>query len=199
MENNINLENTVEGMANTENTETVKTTPINETIEEVPFENASVENTSVDVDSSTEVTLEVITPINELTENEPIEAVSEENVDIVQGETSNEESTENTEEIVEEEQLNIEEFAQNLNMKMDMVTASLNMMNQNLLVHTNAYDQALQKEINDRTVQWTALSNNMEVLINSLKDFPENCKKHFGFIGGLTILNIIILLINILL
>ena len=186
-------------MANTENTETVKTTPINETIEEVPFENASVENTSVDVDSSNEETLEVITPINELTENEPIEAVSEENVDIVQGETSNEESTENTEEIVEEELLNIEEFAQNLNMKMDMVTASLNMMNQNLLVHTNAYDQALQKEINDRTVQWNALSNNMEVLINSLKDFPENCKKHFGFIGGLTILNIIILLINILL
>jgi predicted transcriptional regulator len=199
MENNMNPENTVEGMTNTENTETVETTPINETIEEIPFENTSVENTSIDVESSTEEALEVITPINEPTENESTEVVSEENVDIVQGETPNEESTENTEEIVEEEPLNIEEFAQNLNMKMDMVTASLNMMNQNLLVHTNAYDQALQKEINDRTVQWNTLSNNMEVLINSLKDFPENCKKHFEFIGGLTILNIIILLINILL
>jgi hypothetical protein len=131
---------------------------------------------------------------NEVTpDTEPLEVISpEENVI--------EEATEGTtEEGLEENTSDIEESFQNLNAKVDMLSATVNLVNQNLLVHTNAYDQALQKEINDRNIQWTNISNNIEKLIESMKDFPENCKKHFMFIGGLTILNVIILLLNLLL
>ena len=197
MENNVNTENTINGMPTT-NTESIsdtqnKDTSINETIDVVPFENESVENVTVDVEPSE--SLELITPINEESNKVPNEESIEESTEGNINENSNENSEENT----NEEPLNMDDFVQNLNMKMDMMSASLNMMNQNLLIHTNAYDQALQKEINDRTIQWNALSNNLDSLINTIKDFPENCKKHFEFIGGLTILNIIILLINILL
>lgn len=197
MENNLNTENTINGMP-TNNTESAHDTQnndisINETIDAVPFENESVENTVVDVEPSEP--LEVITPINEV----PNEVPNEESTEESNEENINESSNENPEENSNEEPLNMDDFVQNLNMKMDMMSASLNMMNQNLLIHTNAYDQALQKEINDRTIQWNALSNNLDSLISTIKDFPENCKKHFEFIGGLTILNIIILLINILL
>ena len=197
MENNVNTENTINGMPTT-NTESIsdiqnKDTSINETIDVVPFENESVENVTVDVEPSE--SLELITPINEESNKVPNEESIEESTEG----NINENSNENPEENTNEEPLNMDDFVQNLNMKMDMMSASLNMMNQNLLIHTNAYDQALQKEINDRTIQWNALSNNLDSLINTIKDFPENCKKHFEFIGGLTILNIIILLINILL
>lgn len=131
---------------------------------------------------------------NEVTpDTEPLEVISpEENVI--------EEATEETsEESPEENTSDIEESFQNLNAKVDMLSATVNLVNQNLLIHTNAYDQALQKEINDRNTQWTNISNNIDKLIESMKDFPENCKKHFMFIGGLTILNVIILLLNLLL
>ena len=135
---------------------------------------------------------------NEVTpDTEPLEVISpEENVI---EETSEESLEETTEEAPEENTSDIEESFQNLNAKVDMLSATVNLVNQNLLVHTNAYDQALQKEINDRNIQWTNISNNIDKLIESMKDFPENCKKHFMFIGGLTILNVIILLLNLLL
>ena len=131
---------------------------------------------------------------NEVTpDTEPLEVISPE-------ENAIEETTEETsEESPEENTSDIEESFQNLNAKVDMLSATVNLVNQNLLVHTNAYDQALQKEINDRNIQWTNISNNIDKLIESMKDFPENCKKHFMFIGGLTILNVIILLLNLLL
>lgn len=127
---------------------------------------------------------------NEVTpDTEPLEVISPE-----------ENTTEETsEESPEENTSDIEEPFQNLNAKVDMLSATVNLINQNLLIHTNAYDQALQKEINDRNIQWTNISNNIDKLIESMKDFPENCKKHFMFIGGLTILNVIILLLNLLL
>ena len=124
---------------------------------------------------------------------EPLEVISpEENV-------IEETTEESLEETSEENTSDIEESFQNLNAKVDMLSATVNLVNQNLLIHTNAYDQALQKEINDRNIQWTNISNNIDKLVESMKDFPENCKKHFMFIGGLTILNVIILLLNLLL
>lgn len=126
---------------------------------------------------------------NEVTpDTEPLEVISPE-----------ETTEESLEETPKENTSDIEESFQNLNAKVDMLSATVNLVNQNLLIHTNAYDQALQKEINDRNIQWTNISNNIDKLIESMKDFPENCKKHFMFIGGLTILNAVILLLNILL
>ena len=128
--------------------------------------------------------LEVISP----EENTPEENVSEENT-----------PGENTSEELQIDTNHIEASVQALNAKVDMLSATVNLVNQNLLVHTNAYDKALQEEINNRNTQWTNISNNIDKLIESINDFPENCKQHFTFIGGLTILNVVILLLNILL
>lgn len=136
----------------------------------------SIENVQ---ESSTE-SLEVISPIENTTEDM---------------------STENSSTEVEPDENNdtVDDQFQNLNAKVDMLSATVNLVNQNLIVHTRAYDQALQEEINNRNTQWNNISNNIDKLIESMNAFPENCKKHFTFIGELTILNVVILLLNILL
>jgi len=136
----------------------------------------SIENVQ---ESNTE-SLEVISPIENTTEDT---------------------STENSSTEVESGENNdtVDDQFQNLNAKVDMLSATVNLINQNLIVHTRAYDQALQEEINNRNTQWNNISNNIDKLIESMNAFPENCKKHFTFIGGLTILNAVILLLNILL
>ena len=136
----------------------------------------SIENVQ---ESNTE-SLEVISPIENTTEDT---------------------STENSSTEVESGENNdtVDDQFQNLNAKVDMLSATVNLINQNLIVHTRAYDQALQEEINNRNTQWNNISNNIDKLIESMNAFPENCKKHFTFIGGLTILNVVILLLNILL
>lgn len=136
----------------------------------------SIENVQ---EASTE-SLEVISPIENTTEDT---------------------STENSSTEVEPGENNdtVDDQFQNLNAKVDMLSATVNLINQNLIVHTRAYDQALQEEINNRNTQWNNISNNIDKLIESMNAFPENCKKHFTFIGGLTILNVVILLLNILL
>lgn len=147
--------------------------------------NEDGKDSTENVQESNTESLEVISPIENTAEDTSTENSSTENS------STEVESGENND--------TVDDQFQNLNAKVDMLSATVNLINQNLIVHTRAYDQALQEEINNRNTQWNNISNNIDKLIESMNAFPENCKKHFTFIGGLTILNVVILLLNILL